>query len=171
MGSISKSIPGIRKRLCSLPQRPDEIDRLTHYPVNLMQQEEEAALQLAQKINYIIANHSTPAMMLQDIAQLLGVTFQVDCCCLVTAHKEVTGSEEFIANWCPQEYLNSSPDEMFSLEQLDLPVVQCAVEPTIEDIATIQNSLKIGCQQLPIPIKSVLAITTRFADKRTASLI
>ncbi|MCP6760736.1 MAG: GAF domain-containing sensor histidine kinase [Fischerella sp. CENA71] len=166
MGSISKSVPKISKRLSSLPQRADEIDRLTHYPVNLMQQEEEAALQLAQKINYIIANRSTPAMMLQDIAQLLGVTFQVDCCCLVTAHKEVTGSEEFIANWCPQEYLKSSPDEIFSLEQLDLPVVQCAAEPTIEDIATIQNSLKIGCQQLSIPVKSVLAITTRLADKK-----
>ncbi|PLZ96888.1 ATPase [Fischerella thermalis CCMEE 5328] len=166
MGSISKSIPGMRKRLSSLPQRRDEIDRLTHYPVNLMQHEEEAALQLAQKINHIIANSSTSAMMLQDIAQLLGVAFKVDCCCLVTAHKEVTGGEEIAANWCPQEYLDSSTDEIFSLEQLDLPVVQCAGEPTIEDIATIQNSLKIGCQQVPIPVKSVLAITTHFGNKK-----
>ncbi len=46
---------------------------------------------------------------------------------------------------------------------MDSPVVQCAAEAlTIEDISIIQNSLVIGCQYLPLPIKAVLAIPTRF---------
>jgi hypothetical protein len=51
------------------------------------------------------------------------------------------------------------------MEQLLMhsPVLQCAAEPlTIEDISIIQNSLVIGCQSLPLPIKAVLAIPTRF---------
>jgi signal transduction histidine kinase len=167
MGSLSKSVSGMKKRLSSSLQYPDEAERLTHYPVKLMQHEEDTtALQLAQKINQIIANSSTPAMMLQDIAQVLGVAFKVDCCCLVTVQGKASGAE-VTANWCVQEYSSAShPDEIFSMEQLDLPVVQCAAEPTIEDISTIQNSLAIGCQNLPLPIKAVLAIATRFGGNK-----
>ncbi|MBD0264413.1 MAG: GAF domain-containing sensor histidine kinase, partial [Tolypothrix sp. Co-bin9] len=52
------------------------------------------------------------------------------------------------------------PDEIFSMEQ-----VECACEPTIEDISTIKNSLETGYQYLPLPIKAVLAIPTRFGGK------
>ncbi|MFH7027118.1 MAG: GAF domain-containing protein [Heteroscytonema crispum UTEX LB 1556] len=156
----------MKKRLSSPPQCPDEVDRLQHYPVKLMQHQEEPADQLARHINQIIANNSAPAKMLQDIAQALGVAFQVDCCCLVTVMGEAMG-ESTTGNWCAQEYLGlPQPDEMFRVEQLDLPVVQCAAEPlTIADISIIQNSLVTGCQSLPLPIKTVLAIPTRFGGK------
>ncbi|WP_414565943.1 MULTISPECIES: GAF domain-containing protein [unclassified Anabaena] len=158
----------MKKRL-SLPlQSPDDLERLQSYPVKLMQHQEEAVHQLAQTINHIIADSSITALMLEEIAQLLGVTFKVDCCCLVTVTNE-GGGEATVANWCSQEYLGMPyPSEMFSIEQLmmDLPVVQCAAEPlTIEDISTIQNSLVVGCQYLPLPIKAVLAIPTRFGGK------
>ncbi|MFQ4145723.1 GAF domain-containing sensor histidine kinase [Chlorogloeopsis sp. ULAP02] len=166
MGSRFKSLPEIEKGLSSPPQCINKVDRLTQYPVKLMQYEEEPALKLAQKINKIIANSSTAAGMLQDIAQVLGIAFQVDCCCLVTFKGEASG-EEIIGNWCAQEYFGlQRSDEIFSLEQLDLPIVQCACEPTIEDISTIQDSLAIGCQSLPLPIKAVLAITTRFGTNK-----
>ncbi|MDM9383120.1 GAF domain-containing sensor histidine kinase [Chlorogloeopsis sp. ULAP01] len=166
MGSRFKSLPEIEKGLSSPRQCINKVDRLTQYPVKLMQYEEEPALRLAQKINQIIANSSTAAGMLQDIAQVLGIAFQVDCCCLVTFKGEASG-EEIIGNWCAQEYFGlQRSDEIFSLEQLDLPVVQCACEPTIEDISTIQDSLAIGCQSLPLPIKAVLAITTRFGTNK-----
>lgn len=154
----------MKKPLWSPPQDVDNVDRLQTYQIKLMQHQEEPARQLVQKINQIIANTSATALMLQDIAQLLGVAFQVDCCCLVSVTGE-TSDEATTINWCADEYLGMPhPEEMFSMEQfMHSPVLQCAAEPfTIEDISIIQNSLVIGCQYLPLPIKAVLAIPTRF---------
>ena len=155
----------MKKPLSSPPHYVDDIDRLQPYQVKLMQHQEEPARKLVQKINQIIANSSATALMLQDIAQLLGVFFQVDCCCLVSVAGE-TSDEATTSNWCADEYLAlPHPEEMFSMEHLLMhsPVLQCAAEPlTIEDISIIQNSLVIGCQYLPLPIKAVLAIPTRF---------
>ncbi|MEH1846233.1 MAG: GAF domain-containing protein [Nostoc sp.] len=155
----------MKKPLWSPPQYVDDVDRLQPYQVKLMQHQEEPARQLVQKINQIIANSSATALILQDIAQLLGVVFQVDCCCLVSVTGE-TSDEATTTNWCADEYLGlPHPEEMFSMEQLLMhsPVLQCAAEPlTIEDISLIHNSLVIGCQYLPLPLKAVLAIPTRF---------
>ncbi|MBW4614891.1 MAG: GAF domain-containing protein [Desmonostoc vinosum HA7617-LM4] len=148
----------------SLPQYPDDLDRIQPYQFKLMQHQEESAQQLVHKINQIIANSSATALMLQEIAQLLGIAFQVDCCCLVPAVPE-TGEEATSASWCAQEYLGLPHPDEISLS-MHSPVVQCAAEPlTIEDISTIQNSLVVGCQYLPLTIKAVLAIPTRFAGK------
>ncbi|MBE9052073.1 GAF domain-containing protein [Nostocales cyanobacterium LEGE 11386] len=158
----------MKKYLSLPPQSPDDLERLQPYPVKLMQHQEEPVYHLAQTINHIIANTSVMALMLQEIAQLLGVTFKVDCCCLVTVNSDAS-SDATAANWCADEYLGMPhPSDTSSMEQLmmDLPVVQCAAEPlTIEDISTIQNSLIVGCQYLPLPIKAVLAIPTRFGGK------
>ncbi|MCC5631213.1 GAF domain-containing protein [Nostoc sphaeroides] len=155
----------MKKPLSSPPHYVDDIDRLQPYQVKSMQHQEEPARKLVQKINQIIANSSATALMLQDIAQLLGVVFQVDCCCLVSVTGE-TSDEATTTNWCADEYLGlPHQEEMFSMEQLLMhsPVLQCAAEPlTIEDISIIQNSLVIGCKYLPLPIKAVLAIPTRF---------
>lgn len=167
MGSLSKSVPGMKNHLSLPPQCPDDLERLQPYPVKLMQHQEELAHQLGQKINYIIANTSVTALMLQEIAQLLGVTSKVDCC-LVTVTDEAS-VEPTTGNWCCDEYLGMPHlSEMFPMEQLlmDWRVLQCVAETlTIEDIATIQNSLVVGCQYLPLPIKAVLAIPTRFGGK------
>ncbi|OUL28693.1 ATPase [Nostoc sp. T09] len=157
----------MKKRLSSPPQCPDDVDRLQSYPVKLMQHPEEPAHQLLQQINQIIANRPATILMLQDMAKLLGVAFGVDCC-LVTVMSEPS-TEATIASWCTEEYLGlPHSDGIFSMEQLlmELHVVQCAAEPlNIEDISTIQKSLEIGCQSLPLPIKAVLAIPTRFRGK------
>ncbi|MEH2162648.1 MAG: GAF domain-containing protein [Nostoc sp.] len=154
----------MKKPLRLPPQYVDDIDRLQTYQVKLMQHQEETAPQLVQKINQIIANTSATALMLEDIAQLLGAAFQVDCCCLVSVTGD-TSDEATTINWCADEYLGlPHPEEMFSMEQLLMhsPVLQCAAEPlTIEDISIVQKSLVIGCQYLPLPIKAVLAIPTR----------
>jgi phosphoserine phosphatase len=92
MGSLSKSVLGMKKRLSSAPQCPDDLERQI-YPVKLMQHQEETVDALAQKINQIIAKSSAPFLVLQEIAHLLGVAFQVDCCCMVT----VTGETSRIA--------------------------------------------------------------------------
>ncbi|MHC5595763.1 MAG: sensor histidine kinase [Nostoc sp.] len=155
----------MKKPLSSPPHYVNDIDRLQPYQVNGMHHQEERARQLVQEINQIIANSSATALMLQDIAQLLGVAFEVDCCCLVSVTGE-TSEEATASNWCADEYIGlPHPEEMFSMEQLLMhsPVLQCAAQPlTIEDISIIQNSLVIGCQYLPLPIKAVLAIPTRF---------
>ncbi|WP_341527750.1 GAF domain-containing protein [Nostoc sp. UHCC 0302] len=153
------------KKPLSPPQSLNDIERQP-YQVKLMPHQEETAHVLVHKINQIIASSSTTALMLQEIAKLLGVVFQVDCCCLVPVYCEAA-TEPITANWCADDYLGlPHPNELFSMEQLlmDSPVVQCAAEPlTIEGISTIQNSLVIGCQYLPLPIKAVLAIPTQFS--------
>jgi len=168
MRSLSKSVPGMKKHL-SLPlQSPDDLERLQSYPVKLMQHQNEPTLQLVQKINHIIANNSATTLMLQEIARLLGNAFKVDCCCLVTVSKEAS-NESIAVHWCSDEYLAMPQlSELFSTENLlmDSPVVQCAAEPfTIEDISTIQDSLVVGSQYLPLPVRAVLAIPTRFAGQ------
>ncbi|ACC81314.1 GAF sensor signal transduction histidine kinase [Nostoc punctiforme PCC 73102] len=166
MDLLSEGVPRMKKPLWSPTEYVDDIDRLQTYKVKLMQHQEETAHQLVQKINQIIANTSATALMLQDIAQLLGTAFEVDCCCLVSVTGE-TSDEATTMNWCADQYLGlPHPEEMFSMEQLLMhsPVLQCAAEPlTIEDISIIQKSLVIGCQYLPLPIKAVLAIPTRFS--------
>lgn len=162
---LSKGVLRMKKPLSSPPHYVDDIDRLQPYQGELMQHQKESAQQLVQKINQIIANSSATALVLQEIAQLLGVVFQVDCCCLVSVTGE-TSEEATSTNWCADKYLGlPHPEEMFSMEQLLMhsPVLQCAAQPlNIEDISLIHNSLVIGCQYLPLPIKAVLAITTRF---------
>ncbi len=153
----------------SLPlQYPDDLQPKQSYTVKLMQHQEEVVHDLPQIINHIIANSSVTALMLQEIAQLLGVSFNVDCCCLVTVTNEVS-DHATAANWCSDEYLAMEHSgQMFSMEQLmtNLPVVECAAEPlTMENISTIQNSLVVGSQYLPLPIKAVLALPTRLAGK------
>lgn len=160
--AISKSVPGMKKRSSSLPQRPDEVERLKQYPHTLMQHQEEPEQQLVQKINHIIAKSTGTTKMLQEIASLLGIAFKVDCCSLVTVMGEANG-EAISANWCSVEYLELPLDEMFSMEH---SVVQYASEPlTIEDFSTIENHRVLGCQGLSVPIKAVLAISTRFVGK------
>jgi signal transduction histidine kinase len=157
----------MKKRLSSPPQCPDDVDRLQSYPVKLMQHPEEPAHQLLQQINQLIATKPATMLMLQELAKLLGIAFGVDSC-LVTVMSEPS-TEATSANWCHEEYLGlPQSDEVFSMEKLlmELHVVQCAAEPlNIEDISTIQKSLEIGCQSLPLPIKAVLSIPTRFRGK------
>ncbi|MDJ0735217.1 MAG: GAF domain-containing sensor histidine kinase [Nostocaceae cyanobacterium] len=144
----------------------DEVERHTQNAVKLMQHQEQAIQQLSHKINHIIANHPANAKMLQEIAQVLGVAFEVDSCCLVTVDTEPSG-KAITASWLSQDYLGvPQPDEILSMQQMDSPKLQCASEAlTIEDISVIENSLVVGCQHLPLPIKAVLALPTRFGGK------
>jgi signal transduction histidine kinase len=167
MGSLSNSVPGMNKHLSLPPQYPDDLERLQSYPLKLMQHQTESTFQLVQKINHITANSSATTLMLQEIARLLGSSFNVDCC-LITVTSEAS-AEATVVHWFADESLAMPhPSEMFSNEHLlmDLPVLQCAAEPfTIDDISTIRNSLIVGGQNLPFPIRSVLSIPTRFAGQ------
>lgn len=158
----------MKKRLLLPPQYPDGPERLQPYPVKLMQHQEETAQELAHKINHIVASRPATAAMLQEIAHLVGTATNVDCCCLVTVTNEES-TETTTANWCSDEFLGVPlSNEMFSTERflMELPVLQCAVEPrNIDEISIIRNSLVVGCQHLPLPIKAVLAISTRFGGK------
>jgi signal transduction histidine kinase len=159
----------MEKHLLSLPKCQNDVDdHLQPYRAKLMQPQEKTADMLAQKINHIVANSQATSLMLPEIAHLLGVAFKVDCCCLVTDTSEECG-EVPAANWCHEKYLEPlQSSEILSKQQLlmNSPVVQCATEQlTIEDISTIQKTLATSCQSLPIPIKSVLAIPTRFSGK------
>jgi signal transduction histidine kinase len=156
----------MKKRIITSPQRRDEQEDLEQYHLKLMQHTVKPAHRLVYQINEIIASFSTPSdRMLQEIAQLVGSAFEVDYCCLVTDPK---GGQPTTASWSVQDnYLGlPNPNEAFSIEQLELPVVQCAAEPfTIEDISKLTESLVIGCQNFPLPIKAVLAIPTRFGGE------
>ncbi|WP_238178352.1 GAF domain-containing sensor histidine kinase [Calothrix sp. 336/3] len=171
----------MRERVSPSPQSPDDVERRKQHSHGKLMQHQEAALQLAQKINQIIADGVTPAIILKEIAKVLGTAFQVDGCCLVTVPDELStddggirpvqlkalSNEDISAYWCTQEYMDlPHPNDGFAGEQLDAPVLEFATEPTIEDISTTRNSWVMGYQYLPLPIKSVLAIRTRFAGKK-----
>ncbi len=163
MRSLSKNVPQMKKRIITSPQqRPDEQEDLEKYHFMLMQHSVTPAHRLVYEINQIIASNSTPPdRMLQEIARLVGSAFEVDYCCLVTGSEGETTN----VNWRARDDSLGlpNPTEAYSIEQLELPVVECAAEPfTIEDISTIQESLTIGCQNFLLPIKAVLAIPTRF---------
>ncbi|QLE55313.1 GAF domain-containing sensor histidine kinase [Nostoc sp. TCL26-01] len=155
----------MKKRLLLPPQSPEHPERLKPYPVKLMQHQEQTAPELAHKINHIIANSRATALMLQEIAELVGLAANVDCCCLVTVTNDES-TEPTTASWCSDEYLGIPlPHEMFSMERflMELLVLQCAAEPrSIDEISVIRESLAIGCQNLPLPVKAVLAIPTQF---------
>lgn len=152
--------------IASPPQRSDGQQELKQHYFKLMQHQEKPAYRLVSEINQIIASSTPIDEMLQEIARLVGNAFKVDYCCLVTNPKQE--EEPTTASWSTQESYLGLPNSSgaFSIEQLELPVVQCAAEPfTIEDISTIQESLIIGCQNFPLPIKAVLAIPTRFGGE------
>lgn len=166
MGPLFKSLPKMKNHLPANKASQNEVERPEDYSLKLMKQPEQPPYELAHKINQIIVNGDSALTTLHDIAAALGMAFNVDCCCLVTL-TDSDLDESLCASWCYQEFLGlPNSEDIFSTEQLDLPVVQCAAEPlTIEDISTIENSLLIGCRNLTIPIKSVLAIPTRKAGK------
>ncbi len=131
---------------------------------NMMQHQEEIADTLPQKINKIIANNSLTSSILPDIAHAIGVTFNIDCC-LLTVVSDTSG-ETITAYWCSEQFLGESQvKEILAHKELlfELPVVQCADQKlTIEDISLIQKTLVSGWQDIPLPMKSVLSISTRF---------
>jgi len=144
----------------------DNQERLKSHPVKRMEYQ-QLVYYLVQTINQIIANNSVTALMLPEIAKLLGVTFNVDCCCLTAVTGEAVGNTT-AAHWLSDQYAMQQPGEMFSPQQvmMDLPLVECAGEPlSMEDISTIQNSLMVGSPYLPLPIKAILAIPTRLGGK------
>jgi signal transduction histidine kinase len=154
----------MKKPLLSPEKYINNVEQLHPYPGNLMQHQEEIAHLLAQKINTIIANGTVTSSMLPDIAYTIGKAFNIDCC-LVTVVSD-TSSEMITAHWCSEQFLNLSPAKQISSQEellFELPVVQCADKKlTIEDISIIQKTLVSGWQDIPLPMKSVLAISTRF---------
>jgi signal transduction histidine kinase len=161
---------GIKPRFSSSLDNLDEVMIIHEYPRGaLMQHQENPAHQLAQKINQIMASNSATTLMLQEIAGLLGMAFDVDCCYLVSVSQmpqavtsEQIADDAITGTWCKSEYADlPNPDEMYPMGQFHLD----AAEPlTIEDISIIENSLMTGCQYLPFPIKTVLAIPTQFGS-------
>ncbi|BAZ14818.1 GAF sensor signal transduction histidine kinase [Calothrix sp. NIES-4071] len=178
MGSIFNSAPGMKKRFSSPLPDLDEVDRTSNYPyTKLMQQAVPPVHHLAQQINQIVALRAsgfdvtgqelTPSTVspvletLHLIAQVLGVAFDVDCC-LVTVMAE--GTEPVSNSWFKEdpEQLGTYSSQM---EQVNLPVIDCAETLTISDISTIEKSLIAGFQNLHLNIKTVLAIPTKFGGQ------
>jgi signal transduction histidine kinase len=165
-------MPAMKKHSSSAPEMTDEIEIQTQHPLKLMQHQEKPSQKLVAQISQIIATHPVSMRMLQEIAQVVGDAFQVDCCCLVTLPDD-GDSEAVTANWCAQKYSGITQSDDFSaIDELDWPVMQCAAEPfTIEDISTIERSLVIGCQYLPLPIKTVLGLPTGFGQGNNGVVI
>ncbi|CCH67171.1 two-component sensor histidine kinase [Richelia intracellularis HH01] len=171
MGSLSESIPATTKQLSSISKITGEAGRETQNPLKLMQHQEKPIQKLVPQINRIIAANLLGVEVLQEIARVVGETFEVDCCCLVALPGD--DGEAITANWCAQKYLGMTQNDNFSaIDELDWPVMQCAEESfTIEDISTIERSLVVGCQYLPLPIKTVLGLPTHFGNNNNGVVI
>lgn len=122
---------------------------------------------LRQNINNIIAKTTTASAILSEMAGVLGSFFDVDCC-LISLVNDIS-QDITVAHWCDTKFteLSTIHDSLLSTELLDnLPTIQCAGEKlSMEDVTILQKTLLVGYQDIPLSMKSILAICTKFGDR------
>lgn len=142
-----------------------ELQRLQEYPVRLMQHQEYPT-QLGQQINQIILNSFESETVLQQIAQALGEAFRVDCCLImITADNQAIAQ---IAHWHSDNAFTAMPPQhqmLIRSEQL-ASLMRIGSDPQgIDDVQTVETSPLTGWRHLPMPVRAVLEIPTRFQGK------
>lgn len=125
-------------------------------------QHQEYPAQLGQQINKIILNSFDSETVLQQIAQALGEAFRVDCCLImVTADNQAIAQ---IAHWHSDNAFPAMPPQ-HQKEQL-ASVMRTGSDPQgIDDVQAVETSLLTGWRHLPMPVRAVLEIPTRFQGK------
>ena len=150
----------------SQPNCPGELDRTQKYPVSLMQYQKDT-VHLGQQINQIILNSFNSETLLQQIAQVLGEAFRVDCCLIIVTPDNQ--GEVQIADWHSDKALRAipPPNQMLIRSEQLASLMRTGSEPlVIDDIeATVETSLLTQWRHLPMPVRAVLEIPTRFQDK------
>jgi signal transduction histidine kinase len=162
MRLLSPRVPAMKKTLVP-PHGSSQQERSPKYSVTSMQHE-EALAQLGQQINQIILSSSKPETLLQQIAQLLGETFQVDCC-LVTITPE-NQEQTLIGCW----YANPattvpSPKLMQPLEQRSGIMPAAANLLVIDEINAVEHSSWAAWQNLLPLAQAILQLPIWFQGK------
>ncbi len=158
----------MKKPVASTLGCPSEIQRLQQYTVKLMQHQEYPAKSLLEEINHIIATFSSPIEMLLEVAKVLGVVFQVDCCCVATVATndvdEISNSHNF-AYWSSDDTLLPSKTISFS-ELITLPNVDFLGNDNFPtDSKILKEAFSEQLLDLSFSPNSALIIYTQFAGK------
>jgi signal transduction histidine kinase len=162
-------MPAMKKPYASTLGCPSEIQRLQQYTIKLMQHQEYPAKPLLEEINQILATFGSPIEMLLKIAKLLGVVFQVDCCCVATvATNDVDQASRSsnLAYWSSENVLLPSKKisfpELLSLPNLDF-IGNDSLSP---DTKILKETFSEQLLDLSFSPNSALIIQTQFAGKQ-----
>jgi signal transduction histidine kinase len=127
-------------------------------------QQEENPTQLGQRINQLILNGSEPETLPQQIAQMLGEAFQVDCCSIMLEQEDVTT----IGCW----YADASAQGQQHQQEEHLAIRPTAADFTVIDhINTVATSSLKEWQhllppysrailQIPIPVQGINGVVS-----------
>lgn len=113
----STRVPAMKNFSVSSAHCPDQPQRSPKHSVTLMHHEENPE-RLGQQIHQLILNGSVPQTVLQQMAQLLGEAFQVDCCWVTIAAQNQENTTAY-GSW----YAQSAP----SIEEGQMQLVQQAL--------------------------------------------
>ena len=120
-------------------------------------------IQLAQQINQIILNGSDPQTVLQQTAQTIGEAFHADGCLITVA--ELDFATDYSGYWQPDCNLPLLPQQILALRQL-ATTTQARAEPlAINDIHAVDPRLLTSLPHLPVTVKAILTLPTRFQSK------
>jgi signal transduction histidine kinase len=158
----------MKKPFASTLGCPSEVKRLQQYTVKLMQHQEYPAKSLLEEINHIIATFGSPIEMLLEIAKVLGVVFQVDCCCVATVATndiDETSKSHNFAYWSPENSLLPRKTISFS-ELLTLPSLDFVGDANLPpDPKILEEAFSEQLLDLSFSPNSALIIYTQFAGK------
>ncbi len=161
---LSPRVPAMKKILWSRSHYgSSQSERSPKHSVTLMQQEENPT-QLGQRINQLILNGSEPETLPQQIAQMLGEAFQVDCCSIMLEQEDVTT----IGCW----YADASAQGQQHQQEEHLAIRPTAADFTVIDhINTVATSSLKEWQhllppysrailQIPIPVQGINGVVS-----------
>lgn len=160
----SPSVPTMKKLFSSQLHCPDQVDRLQEYPLRLMQHQQDPA-RLEQQLNQIILN-SFDSETLHQIVQALGDAFRVDCCLLMVTDEDLSSPQT--CYWHFNKNLTIAlQQQMLTTSKVQLAALMQAVsEPlVIDDVQTVETSPLAEWQHLPLPVRAVFQIPTKFQGK------
>ena len=153
----SPRVPAMKKPSVSSAHYSSHLRRSPKYSDILMQQEEDPAY-LGQQINQLILSGATVETVLQQMAQLLGEAFQVDCC-LVTIASFGQFDQPQIGSWyAPTATVMPLPQPPQLVEQLAKMMPTATNSKAFDDV-NADSSTKVKESQHLLPgIEAILQI-------------
>jgi signal transduction histidine kinase len=123
-------------------------------------QHEQTFAHMGQQINQIVSSSSVPEIVLQQIAQLLGGTFGVDCCTVTVASPEE--DTNLFGCWYAQAATATIPLKLIQpLQQLAAMTSQANNLLVIDDINVVEAHSVLGWK-IPRSAQAILQFSTWF---------
>ena len=162
----SARVPAMKNFSVSSAHCPGQPERSPKHSVTLMHHEEDPE-RLGQQIHQLILNGSVPQTVLQQMAQLLGEAFQVDCCWMTIASQNQEDTTAY-GSWYAQSVASTGEGQKQLVQQaLIMSTVTDLL--VIDDINAEKTSLRLELQHL-VPWGAILQIPVWFQGKLIGSV-